>query len=125
MLQHVIIPCFRTSFDSGHGEELIGSPAAPDQDNPDNVISAFINKVCTRHTCNRHHSIETASPLSSFSPFQVIDPENPFGTSDAMRILLLQFSSLLVERASPHIHDAANKFVHPLQLSPVCIGMTA
>lgn len=40
---------------------------------------------------------------------QVIDPDNPFGCSDAVRILLLQFSSLLVEQASPHIHDAANK----------------
>lgn len=43
--------------------------------------------------------------------FQVIDPDNPFGCSDAVRILLLQFSSLLVEQASPHIHDAANKYV--------------
>ncbi len=42
---------------------------------------------------------------------QVIDPDNPFGTSDAVRILLLQFSSQLVEQASPHIHDAANKYV--------------
>lgn len=28
---------------------------------------------------------------------------------DAVRILLLQFSALLVEHASQHIHDAANK----------------
>ena len=28
---------------------------------------------------------------------------------DAVRILLLQFSALLVEHASQHIHDPANK----------------
>ena len=44
-----------------------------------------------------------------FILFQVIDPENPFGNSDAVRILLLQFSSLLVEQAAPHVHNAANK----------------
>lgn len=82
-MQYVLIPCFQNSFDNGEGEKLIGGPPAPDQDNPDNVISVFINKI--------------------------IDPDNPFGTSDAVRILLLQFSSLLVEQASPHIHDAANK----------------
>ena len=49
--------------------------------------------------------------LPIFLFFQVIDPDNPFGCSDAVRILLLQFSSLLVEQASPHIHDAANKYV--------------
>lgn len=53
MLQYVLMPCFQQAFDSGKGEELIGSPAAPDQDNPDNVISVFINKVslCIRHVC--------------------------------------------------------------------------
>lgn len=83
ILQYIIIPCFQHAFEHGEGEALIGGPPSPDQDNQDNVISVFINRV--------------------------IDPENPFGTSDAVRILLLQFSSLLVEQASPHIHDAANK----------------
>lgn len=83
VLQYVLIPCFANAFERGDGERLIGGSPAPDQDNAENVISVFINKV--------------------------IDPENPFGTSDAVRILLLQFSSLLVEQASPHIHDAANK----------------
>ena len=32
-----------------------------------------------------------------------------FFFQDAVRILLLQFSALLVEHASQHIHDAANK----------------
>lgn len=40
---------------------------------------------------------------------QVIDPENPFACSDAVRISLLQFACLLLEQASPHIHDANNK----------------
>lgn len=35
--------------------------------------------------------------------FQLIDPDNPF--ADCVRISLLQFSCLLVEQASPHIHD--------------------
>ena len=85
ILQFILTPSFANSFDKGEGERLIGGTPAPDQDNPDNVISIFILKV--------------------------IDPENPFGTSDAVRILLLQFSSLLVEQAAPHIHDAANKLV--------------
>ncbi|XP_035826346.1 transformation/transcription domain-associated protein isoform X2 [Aplysia californica] len=83
ILQYVLVPCFFNSFEKGEGDKLIGGPPAPDQDSEDNVISVFINRV--------------------------IDPENPFGTSDAVRILLLQFSSLLVEQASSHIHDAANK----------------
>lgn len=45
MLQYILIPCFQNAFDSGKGEDLIGGPAAPDQDNADNVISVFINKV--------------------------------------------------------------------------------
>lgn len=83
VLQYVIVPAFGASFEKGEGEQLIGGPPQPERDSPDNVISVFINRV--------------------------IDPENPFGTSDAVRILLLQFACLLVERASPHIHDAANK----------------
>lgn len=83
ILQYVIVPAFSISFERGEGEKLIGGPPAPEQDNPDNLISVFINKV--------------------------IDPDNPFAMSDSVRILLLQFSCLLVEQASPHIHDAANK----------------
>ena len=45
ILQFVIIPCFATSFEKQEGEKLIGGPPAPDQDNPDNIISVFINKV--------------------------------------------------------------------------------
>ena len=45
ILQFVIIPCFATSFEKQEGEKLIGGAPAPDQDNPDNIISVFINKV--------------------------------------------------------------------------------
>ena len=84
ILQYIMIPCFHASFERGEGDLLVGGPPAPEQDNDDNVISVFINRI--------------------------IDPDNPFGTSDSVRILLLQFSSLLVEQASSHIHDAANKW---------------
>ncbi|KAG8178737.1 hypothetical protein JTE90_027055 [Oedothorax gibbosus] len=83
ILQFVLIPSFSTSFERGEGERLIGGPPSPDTDQNENVMSVFINRV--------------------------IDSERPFRTSDAVRILLLQFSCLLVEQASPHIHDAANK----------------
>jgi len=83
ILQLVLIPCFVVGFERGEGEKLVGSPISPDSDNPENVVSAFINKV--------------------------IDPEQPFGTSDAVRIALLQFSCLLVEQASAHIHNVQSK----------------
>ncbi|KAJ7354746.1 hypothetical protein OS493_030523 [Desmophyllum pertusum] len=82
-LQYVLIPMFQVSFERGEGDPLIGGPPSPEQDSNENVISVFVCKV--------------------------VDPDNPFGTSDAVRILLLQFSALLVEHASQHIHDAANK----------------
>ncbi|XP_077979126.1 transformation/transcription domain-associated protein-like [Glandiceps talaboti] len=82
-LQYVIIPMFSASFDKGEGEQLIGGPPTPGQDSTDNIISVFISRL--------------------------IDPDNPYGIGDAVRILLLQFSALLVEHAAPHIHDAADK----------------
>ncbi|XP_078376381.1 transformation/transcription domain-associated protein-like isoform X4 [Oculina patagonica] len=82
-LQYVLIPMFQVSFERGEGDALIGGPPSPEQDSNENVVSVFVCKV--------------------------VDPDNPFGTSDAVRILLLQFSALLVEHASQHIHDAANK----------------
>ena len=83
ILQYILIPCFSWSFEHGEGDKLIGSAPAPDDENNSNVVSAFIQNI--------------------------IDPENPFGTSDNVRILLLQFSCLLVDQGSAHIHDAANK----------------
>lgn len=82
-MQYILIPSFTIAFERGENEKLIGGPPTPDTDPSDNIISVFILKV--------------------------IDPENPFATSDAVRILLLQLSCLFVENASPHIHDAANK----------------
>ncbi|XP_060810438.1 transcription-associated protein 1 isoform X2 [Amyelois transitella] len=81
VLQMILIPCFAASFEKG--QKIVGGPPAPYQDNPENVVSVFINNV--------------------------IDPENPFACSDAVRISLLQFACLLLEQASAHIHDANNK----------------
>ncbi|KPJ11920.1 Transformation/transcription domain-associated protein [Papilio machaon] len=81
VLQMILIPCFAVSFEKG--QKIVGGPPAPYQDNPDNVVSVFINNV--------------------------IDPENPFACSDGVRISLLQFACLLLEQASAHIHDANNK----------------
>uniref|UniRef100_A0A1Y1MXI9 FAT domain-containing protein n=3 Tax=Photinus pyralis TaxID=7054 RepID=A0A1Y1MXI9_PHOPY len=87
VLQLVLIPCFAVSFERGETNKLIGSMPAPYQDSPENVMSVFINKL--------------------------IDPDIPFPftVSDCVRISLLQFSCLLVEQASLHIHDhdASNK----------------
>lgn len=106
ILQYIIIPCLTVSLECGDGEKLIGYPPAPDQDHHDNVVSVFINRV--------------------------INPDEPFVYSDAVRILLLQLSCLLVEQASAHIHDACNKrqgqklrrlmtFAWPCLLSKNCV----
>ncbi|XP_049868860.1 transcription-associated protein 1 isoform X2 [Pectinophora gossypiella] len=81
VLQMILIPCFAISFDKG--QKIVGGAPAPYHDSPDNIVSVFINNV--------------------------IDPENPFACSDAVRISLLQFACLLLEQASAHIHDANNK----------------
>nr|CAH7738958.1 unnamed protein product [Callosobruchus chinensis] len=79
VLQLILIPCFAESFARGETNKLVGGPPMPYQDSSDNVVSVFINKL--------------------------IDPDNPFPSADCVRISLLQFSCLLVEKASPHIHD--------------------
>ncbi|XP_053674176.1 transcription-associated protein 1 [Anopheles nili] len=79
ILTVVIIPSFALSFEKGEGNKLVGAPPAPYQEDDSNVVSVFINKV--------------------------IDPDKPFANEDCVRIALLQFASLLVEKASPHIHD--------------------
>lgn len=85
VLQYILIPCFAISFEKGETNKLMGGPPMPYQDSPDKVVSVFINKL--------------------------IDPDNPIPTADCVRIALLQFSCLLVDQASPHIHDhdASNK----------------
>ncbi|XP_067013941.2 transformation/transcription domain-associated protein [Anabrus simplex] len=106
IMQLILIPCFAVSFERGEGERLIGGPPMPETENPDNCVSVFIS--------------------------QVIDPDNPFSNSDSVRIFLLQFSCLLMEQASPHIHDAANKrqgakvrrllmFAWPCLLGKICV----
>lgn len=77
----IIIPSFAVSFDNGDGEELIGISGPSNLDEHHNIVNVFINKV--------------------------IDPEkNMDDEHDALRIALLQFACLLVERSSSHIHDS-------------------
>lgn len=109
VLQLIIIPCFAVSFERGEGTKLVGGAPMPYQDNPENVVSVFISKL--------------------------IDPDNPFGSADCVRISLLQFSCLLVEQASQHIHDVTNKrqgnklrrlmtFAWPCLLGKNCVDPT-
>lgn len=79
ILTNILIPCFAVSFEKGEGIKLIGAPPTPYQEDDNNVVSVFISRV--------------------------IDPDKPFENFDCVRIALLQFACLLVERASPHIHD--------------------
>lgn len=79
IITYILIPCFVVSFEKGEGNKLIGAPPAPYQEDEKNVVSVFISKV--------------------------FDPEKPFANDDAVRIALLQFACLLVEKASQHIHD--------------------
>nr|XP_018666778.1 transformation/transcription domain-associated protein isoform X1 [Ciona intestinalis]XP_018666779.1 transformation/transcription domain-associated protein isoform X2 [Ciona intestinalis] len=82
-IQHIVIPVFRHAFDNNESEQLIGGPPNPEVDNPNDCISVFINRV--------------------------IDPDKPYAAPDAVQIQLLRFLSLLVDRASPYIHDPSNK----------------
>lgn len=109
ILQLIIIPCFAVSFERGEGTKLVGGPPMPYVDDPENVVSVFINKV--------------------------IDPDNPFKSEDCVRISLLQFSCLIVEQASQHIHDVTNNkqgsklrrlmtFAWPCLLGKNCVDPT-
>lgn len=106
ILQYILIPCFQHSFENNQHVQLIGCTPLPDVDTEDNLISVFINKV--------------------------VDPENPYGTSDSVRIFLLQFSSLFVQYAHDYIHDVNNKkqgtklrrlmtFAWPCLLAKTCV----
>uniref|UniRef100_UPI00358FE8D5 transformation/transcription domain-associated protein-like isoform X3 n=1 Tax=Myxine glutinosa TaxID=7769 RepID=UPI00358FE8D5 len=77
-LQHVLLPAFQHSLERGDAEVLLG-PANPEGDNLESISSIFINKV--------------------------LEPERHSEMLDALRIAVLQFSALLVEHASHHIHD--------------------
>lgn len=87
ILQYIIIPSFSHSLEKGLGEALLGGPPQPEKENPNNLVHMFINKVI--------------DPICS--------GDRKFMISDAVRILLLQFSCLLVDQASPHIHEATNR----------------
>jgi transformation/transcription domain-associated protein len=67
----IIIPCFAVSFEKGEENRLIKGHG---QDEESNVISIFINKIVNQF-------------------MQKIN-------DDGLRIVLLQFACLLVERAS-------------------------
>lgn len=108
----ILIPCFAVSFDKGEGIKLIGAPPTPYQEDENNVVSVFISRV--------------------------IDPDKPFDNDDSVRIAILQFACLLVERASPHIHDgdSNNKrqgsklrrlmtFAWPCLLGKICVDPAA
>lgn len=89
ILQFIIIPCVLDCFENGYIKELIGGEPNPNQDDDNNLISVFINKI--------------------------IDPENPCLTCDALRIFLLQLSSIFVQYAHEYIHDVHKK-IHEKQL---------
>lgn len=79
----VIIPSFAVSFEKDEGNTLIGAPPNPYQEDDNNIVSVFINKV--------------------------IDPDRSMDDDDdPLRIALLQFACLLVERSSAHIHDGGS-----------------
>ncbi|KAF0288488.1 Transformation/transcription domain-associated protein [Amphibalanus amphitrite] len=109
VLQYIIIPCFAVSFERGEVDQLIGQRPAPEDDSPENIVSVFIRVF--------------------------IDTERPAPANDGVRILLLQLSCLLIEHASPHIHDADNKrqgnklrrlmtFAWPCLMSKNCVDPT-
>lgn len=87
ILQFIIIPSFAHSFEKGLGEALLGGPPQPERENPSNLVNMFINKII--------------DPICS--------GDRKFIVSDEVRILLLQFSCLLVDQASPHIHEISNR----------------
>lgn len=106
VLQMLLIPAFKASFEKGETAELLGGEPQPDVDSRDNVVSVFIGDM--------------------------IDPDRPFGCADCVRIALLQFACLLVEYAAPYIHNAAKKqhgykvrrlmtFAWPCLLSKSCV----
>jgi transformation/transcription domain-associated protein len=83
ILTTIIIPSFAVSFEKDEGNALIGAPPNPYQEDDNNIVSVFINKV--------------------------IDPEKSMDDDDdPLRIALLQFACLLVERSSAHIHDGGS-----------------
>lgn len=85
ILTMIIIPSFAISFEKGEENRLIRGLT---QDEESNVISVFINKI-----------------VNSFMMKE---------SDDGLRIALLQFACLLVERASAHIHSNKKEDIRQL-----------
>ena len=45
VLTNIIIPSFANSFEKGEGNKLVGAPPTPYQEDDNNIVSVFINKV--------------------------------------------------------------------------------
>ena len=85
ILTMIIIPSFAISFEKGEENRLIRGHT---QDEDSNVISVFINNIV--------------------NPFMMKESD------DGLRIALLQFACLLVERASAHIHSNKKEDIRQL-----------
>jgi transformation/transcription domain-associated protein len=81
----ILIPSFAISFDKGEESRLIRGYK---QDEESNIISVFINKIV--------------------NPFMAKEND------DGLRIVLLQFACLLVERASPYIQSNRKEDIRQL-----------
>uniref|UniRef100_A0A8D8QZ10 Transformation/transcription domain-associated protein n=1 Tax=Cacopsylla melanoneura TaxID=428564 RepID=A0A8D8QZ10_9HEMI len=89
ILQLILIPCFTVCFERGEGDELI----AGTKEEQKNLATFFIS--------------------------QIVEAWEPSNLSDSLRILVLQMSCLLVEKAYHHINDTSqgktsNNIVKPL-----------
>lgn len=81
ILQYIIIPCFSTSLEKGDAQLLISNSTEPDFNSPDNIVCVFINRIMV---------IATEDKTNKYK--------------DSLRILLLQLSCLLVDKASDYFH---------------------
>lgn len=85
ILSMIIIPSFAVSFEKGEENRLIKGLG---QDEESNIISIFINKI--------------------------VNPFMQKVNDDGLRIVLLQFACLLVERASAHIQSNRKEDIRQL-----------
>ena len=82
ILQYIIIPSFATSLERGEADMLISNMNTADIHSPDNIVSVFIDRI--------------------------VDLGSSAHCTDALRILLLQLSCLLVDKASAYFHDESS-----------------
>jgi transformation/transcription domain-associated protein len=119
ILQYILIPCFQYCFENNQHCELIGGPPQPDIDSDTDIISVFINKVIhldsdgQQQTAGGGGSTVTppspGQPTTSSSTTTTTTVVSSQPQSDAVRIFLLQLSSLFVQYAHDYIHDVNNK----------------